>query len=60
MSNQQLSTSSGDHSFALSQQKNAQKTIAQLIDDENALEQWSSNVEKIRRSDADNKTPSSS
>lgn len=38
---------------ALSQQQAAQKTVAQLLDDKNALDDWTNNIERIRQRESD-------
>lgn len=45
---------------AQSKQDVAQKTVAHLLDDANAMAEWNSNIEKIRQKESDARAKHSS
>lgn len=58
MDNQQTSsTPSRSTAFsAQSKQKVAEKTVARLLDDKAAMDDWKNNIEKIRQKESDGAT----
>lgn len=55
MDNQQASSiAAGATNFSVqTRQQGAQTTVAQLLDDKNAMEDWTNNIEKIRQKESE-------